>query len=273
MLVKTARRLGSMVSAGMRAGHQSSPIDRPVAIGAIGGSGTRVVVKILRHGGYFMGRNLNESEDAMEFVEFYDRWINRFIRRNEVPLDEEESDRMAREFDQCIGRHRTAIDSPQAPWGWKEPRSIYLLPFFRAKFPRIKFIHVIRDGRDMAFSQNNHQWRKHGAAVLGAQWASAPQPVQMAALWEIANLEVASYGEQMGPDYLLVKYESLCGDPYGTIERILDFVRAPRTGISAAAAEVRPPPTIGRWRTAADDELAKAIEAAAAKALHEFGYR
>jgi len=248
-------------------------MDRPVVIGAIGGSGTRVVVRILRHGVYFMGRNLNESEDAMEFVEFYDRWINRFIRRKEVPLNEDESDRMAREFDQCIARHRTAIDSPPAPWGWKEPRSIYLLPFLRAKFPRIRFIHVIRDGRDMAFSPNHNQWRKHGAPVLGEQWASAPQPVQMVALWEIANLEVAGYGEQMGPDYLLVKFESLCGDPYGTIERILDFVRAPRTGISAAVAEVRPPPTIGRWRTAADDELAKAIEAAASTALHKFGYR
>jgi len=273
MFVRIARRLGSTIRAGMFPRRNSSPNDTPVVIGAMGGSGTRVIVKILRHAGYFMGSNLNESEDAMEFVEFYDRWINRFILRKHAPLSDEEDHLMAREFDQCIGRHRSAIDSPQMPWGWKEPRSMYLLPFFRVKFPRIKFIHLIRDARDMAFSRNQNQLRKHGAAVLEKQWALAPQPVQTAALWELANLEVAAFGEQMARDYLRVRYERLCEDPRRTIEEILDFVGAPRTGISAAAAEVLAPPTIGRWRTAADDQLAKAIEAAAAKALDKFGYR
>ena len=51
---------------------------------------------------------------------------------------------------------------PGRPWGWKEPRSIYLLPFFHQQLPALRFLHVVRDGRDMALSANQNQLRKHG---------------------------------------------------------------------------------------------------------------
>jgi hypothetical protein len=53
----------------------------PLVIGATGGSGTRVVAAIVRRAGYFIGTNLNNSLDSMEFPTMYDRWINRFQLR------------------------------------------------------------------------------------------------------------------------------------------------------------------------------------------------
>ena len=47
--------------------------------------------------------------------------------------------------------HCAALE-PGRPWGWKEPRSIYLLPFFHRHLPALRFLHVVRDGRDMALS-------------------------------------------------------------------------------------------------------------------------
>jgi hypothetical protein len=77
----------------------------PLVIGAMGGSGTRVIAHIVRHAGYFMGTNLNISEDAMEFVAFYDRWINHFICTKEVPLTDVDTAQMKVEFDDCVAKH------------------------------------------------------------------------------------------------------------------------------------------------------------------------
>ena len=55
-------------------------------------------------------------------------------------------------------------------WGWKGPRSIYFLPFYQAVFgDNFRFLHVLRDGRDVAYGDNQMQFwmlceRFYGAA-------------------------------------------------------------------------------------------------------------
>lgn len=246
----------------------------PVIVGALGGSGTRVIARIIRRAGYFLGTNLNESEDAMEFVEFYDGWINRYILRRIVPLIPEEDALMASEFAGCLARHRAECQAADAPWGWKEPRSIYLLSFFDQIIPEVKFIHVVRDGRDMAFSSNQNQLRKHGAAVLlNAGLNGAPQSVRTAALWSQINLEAAAYGEEQMPGrYFRVRFETLCAQPEETIRAIFDFLGAPDLGICDAVAEVSPPPSIGRWQHVRNEAPLAAIYQLAGQALRQFGY-
>lgn len=247
-------------------------VKAPVVIGALGGSGTRVVARIVIQAGYVLGTNRNASEDAMEFVEFYDRWINRYLLRHRAPLCQEEDALMARDFLDCVARHRREIPEPEAPWGWKEPRSLYVLPFFHAHFPEMKFIHVIRDGRDMAFSANQNQLRKHGGAVLGPHLHDAPQPVRTAALWARINLDAAAYGEaRLGARYLRVQFEALCRAPRETVETIQRFLgHAGETGCGAEV--VIPPPSIGRWRGITDEGLLRAIHAQADEALRRFDY-
>jgi len=48
----------------------------PGVIGATGGSGTRVLARIVRRAGMFVGDDLDRSEDALDFAAFSDRWIN-----------------------------------------------------------------------------------------------------------------------------------------------------------------------------------------------------
>jgi Sulfotransferase family len=244
----------------------------PVVIGALGGSGTRVVARIVAAAGYFLGGNRNVSEDAMEFVEFYDRWINRYVLRHQAPLCGEEDTLMARDFLDSVARHRRDIPAAEAPWGWKEPRSLYLLPFFHAHFPGLKFIHVIRDGRDMAFSANQNQLRKHGGAVLGPALDDAPQPVRTAALWTRVNLDAAAYGEsRLGGNYLQVQFEALCRDPRRSIQALETFLGG-TVDAARALDVVVPPPSLGRWRTRGDEALLAAIHAQAGEALRRFDY-
>lgn len=244
----------------------------PVVIGATGGSGTRVVARIVHGAGVFIGTNRNVSEDAMEFVVFYDRWINRFLCKVEVPFTDAETTAMEAEFRDCIARHRAGIPDETTGWGWKEPRSVYLLPFFHERFPGMKFLHVVRDGRDMAFSANQNQLRKHGEALLDRDDGGLPTPVRAAALWNRINLAAADYGEAaMGPCYLRIRFEELCRDPKGAIATICAFLGC-RVMAHPTAIEVTLPDSVGRWRACRDVELVTAIEQHAQPGLMRFGY-
>ena len=184
----------------------------------------------------------------MEFVEFYDRWTNRYLAREAVPFCAEETELMNGDFIASVARHRLGIPAYDAPWGWKEPRSHFLLPFLHAKYSRIKLIHVIRDGRDMAFSDNQNQLRKHGAAVLGP------------ALRNLTGL------------YLLVTFEQLCAKPRETANSIASFLGSTGADLDCCTAEIVAPPSIGRWKKVKDPELIHAVLSQAEPALRRFGY-
>ncbi len=245
----------------------------PVVIGAIGGSGTRVVARIVRHAGVFIGRNLNISEDALDFVDFYDRWINLFYTAGTAGLMPLQRDQMEAEFCDCARVHRASLCDPDQAWGWKGPRSIFLVPFIHRLFPCLVFMHLVRDGRDMAFSDNKNQVRKHGDALLGELAADLPEPVRAAALWNKINLAAADYGEQqLGDCYLRVSFEQLCERPEETIARIFAFLDVPDPSRAAAvAAEVTPSTSIGRWRHQ-EPMLIQQIESVAHEGLKRFGY-
>jgi len=232
----------------------------PSVIGATGGSGTRVVARIARRGGMFVGSDLNRSEDALDFAAFSDRWINR-VERGERPPE------LRAELRALVARQQRAAGD--AHWGWKEPRSVYLLSLIDGELPGLRFLHVVRDGRDMAFSRNQVQLRKHGEAVLGAA-GGEPEEVRSISLWAEINLRAADHGERvLGERYLRVRFEDLCAEPQATTARILAFLGLGGDAQAIAAEEVHPPDTFGRWqgRDVAD------LEARAGEALRRFGYQ
>jgi glycosyltransferase involved in cell wall biosynthesis len=255
-----------------RASHQE--LAPPVIIGGTGGSGTRVVARIVRAAGTYIGTRLNESEDSVDFAEFSDKWINRYIRQPLDPLTDTEMDQMQKDFAECLRRHRLELGDANLPWGWKEPRSIYLLPFFHDLFPQLRFIHLVRDGRDLAFSPNQNQLRKHGQTFFEDKLIDAPQAVRTVALWSIVNLAAASYGEgNLGQHYLRLKFEELCSTPEVAARQIFSLLGSSSADTSSAIAEIRCPETIGRWRSESDRNLLAEIEYQAHLALEKFDYR
>ena len=194
-------------------------------IGATGGSGTRVVARLVREGGTFIGSNLNAYEDALDLAAYYDRWINRYVAANERGEADALGDEMSAELRDVLAVHCAELPSSAHSWGWKEPRSIYLLRFLNAELPGIRFLHVVRDGRDMAFSDNQKQLLKHGDAVLGGDLLSRILPTRRAArsidLWSRVNSAAADFGErELGNRYLRIRFEDLCLEPVGTTKRI-----------------------------------------------------
>ncbi|HTS73383.1 MAG TPA: glycosyltransferase [Gaiellaceae bacterium] len=230
----------------------------PGVIGATGGSGTRVVARIVQQGGMFVGSDLNRSLDALDFAAFFDRWVGRELAPGAAA---ELRALVARQHEEADGR----------PWGWKEPRSVYLLPFLAAELPGLRFLHVVRDGRDMAFSENQTQLRKHGDAVLGA--SDEPDELRSIALWREVNLQAADFGErELGDRYLRLRFEDLCAEPGARVAEVLAFFGLEGDAERIAADEVRAPESIGRWREA-DPETVRALEERAGDALRHFGYQ
>jgi hypothetical protein len=243
----------------------------PNAIGATGGSGTRVVARMVREAGMFTGNHLNAYEDALPFGEYSDRWINEFLGAGGQSPSQELLARMRDDLDSLVRSHLAHLPPSARVWGWKEPRSIYLVPFLDAAMPSLRFLHFLRDGRDMAFSENQNQLAKHGDALLGDELGKAKTPVRSIAVWSRVNAAAADYGEaRLGERYLRVRFEDLCTQPTETVRGIYEFFGLDGDA-EAAAAEVRPPDTLGRWqlrRKGIVDELHRTAE----PALARFGY-
>jgi Sulfotransferase family len=209
---------------------------------------------------------LNESEDAWKLGDYSDRWINVFLSHSPLPAEVERAmldDLAAVLLEHCLAR------APGRSWGWKEPRSIYLLPFFHRHLPALRFLHVVRDGRDLALSSNQNQLRKHGDAAPIPP--DLPEAERSIALWSWVNLGAARYGEEhLGDHYLRVRFEDLCARPVevaGDIFGFFDLEGDPAVALDAIAT----PSSLGRWRAEQPATIA-AFEEQGAAALVELGY-
>ncbi|MGH3072196.1 MAG: sulfotransferase [Gaiellaceae bacterium] len=241
-------------------------------IGATGGSGTRVVARIVRAAGMYIGNDLNRYEDALPFAAFSDRWINEYLASGASPAPDSRT-QMRDELQGLVDEHLSHRPEDAITWGWKEPRSIYLLPFLNEEIPGLRFLHFVRDGRDMAFSENQQQLKKHGAAVLGGELRWRRRPYRSVALWARVNGTAADYGErELGSRYLRVRFEDLCTRPGVTARQILDFFGLDGDAEAIAAAEVRPPSTLARWRTKGARTVGN-LERLGEPALSRFSYR
>lgn len=245
----------------------------PNIIAGTGGSGTRVVARIVRKGGMFIGTHLGpKNDDAREFHAFFDHWINPYLMRETAPLPPASEAAMVRDFRAALARHCAELGSAPRPWGWKTPRGLYLLPFFHRQLPTLKFLHLVRDGRDMAYSKRRRHLKVHGSSVLGPTAEDWGEPLRLIASWSRLNLLALDYAEQHLPGrYLVVRFEDLCAEPVTTIERIFDFFGLSGHAESIARLEVSPPESLGRWREQ-DPETLTELHRIGEVALARFGY-
>ena len=237
----------------------------PGVIGATGGSGTRVLARIVQRGGMFIGADRNRSEDALDFAAFSDRWVNAFAAGERPP-------ELVAELRALVARQAHAREATDGAWGWKEPRSIFLLPLLDDELPGFRFLHLVRDGRDMAYSDNQVQLRKHGDALLGDA-VGLSEALRSISLWNDVNLRAADYGEErLGSRYLRLRFEDLCLDRVAVVGEIFGFFGLAGDVVRIAAEEVAAPETLGRWRLQ-DAAAVAALEQRAGAALERFGYQ
>jgi LPS sulfotransferase NodH len=170
--------------------------------------------------------------------------------------------------------------------GDKTPRYVKDIPTLHGLWAQAKFIHIIRDGRDVCLSAN--AWRKaYKLQRRYPTWTSDPVAAA-AAWWEwIVRLGRAD-GSQLGPErYYEVRYERLVADPAGECSALCRFLGVQyddamlrfhegRTRVDPEldAKKAWRPVTSGlrQWRTQMRREDVERFEAVAGALLDELGY-
>ena len=240
----------------------------PIVIGGNGHSGTRVFADILMGCGINMGvpgyAHDRDSKD-LNIRRLMNRWMKSYL----LGLDEADARRMQREFGIWI---RLLIPLRGAPWGFKNPRSMFLLRFYHEMFPGMKFVHVIRDGRDMCFGNPFVETPTYWSYVSEEESASLTPERRMMRFWGESNRRVKQFGEEvLGDRYLRIRFEDMCHHPIAETERLVAFSGQSGVDVAAMAGLVRTPKSIGRWRSF-DEEKVAPVLTEGAEYLREFGY-
>ena len=241
----------------------------PVIIGGNGHSGTRIFAEVLAKAGVSMGisRVTRSSAFDLNIRGLLQRWVGHYLHRQ---LSDADLAKMRLEF---AIRLRLYFPLRFSPWGFKNPRSMLILPFYAQMFPRMKFIHVIRDGRDVTLGNELAGNEDYISAFTEPAEATLSAEERMITFWGRSNTMAQHYGEEhLGDRYLRVRFEDLCNRPHEHVPEILKFAGLPSKRPDAIIGLVKRPASIGRWR-GFEPAVVQRVESAGRLWLSHFGYQ
>ena len=163
--------------------------------------------------------------------------------------------------------------------GDKTPGYVRRMNTLHALWPQARFVHLIRDGRDVYLSMR-HRPLHHLKAGAFDTWSE--KPVLTAALWWELNVRGGrKAGNLLGAGlYYEIRYESLVAHPREECETLSAFLGLPyddamlRFNETQRKKKERRPITPGLrdWRTQMPAQDLERFEAAAGGLLEELGY-
>lgn len=239
----------------------------PVAIGGVGGSGTRLVAELLKRVGFFMGCDLNHAGDNEWFTFLFKRptWFMKCRAENEERIyrslqlfESAMTGRPAAKADVIFlllgasipmairGHDHLGHGKGMWPfrrvkrllrgsnydevscvgWGWKEPNTHIYLEYLCRHFSGLRYIHVIRNGLDMAYSRNQAQLFNWG-------WLfGVPRPLSQADIakrslqyWIQANGKALQTGRSLlGSRFYMMNFDELTMNPEREITGLIQFL-------------------------------------------------
>ena len=240
----------------------------PIIIGGNGHSGTRLFADILTECGVSMGiAGISHSgvTKDLNVRGLMNRWVKPYL----LGLSNEEATTMKRQFERRI---RLLLPFRSKPWGFKNPRSMFLLPMYSELYPDLKYIHVIRDGRDMCFGNPFIHSPAYWSFVSEEESRLLSLEERMIKFWGASNKRVQEFGRKfLGDRYLEIRFEDTCDFPEQEISRILEFIGKSDQDINKLARMVKKPKSIGRWKTYGAEDVDSVLRLGKAD-LEPFGY-
>ncbi len=259
-----------------------APLGAPVILFSASHSGSRLLAAVLERLGVFMGAQLNDSADSLPVFD-----LARYLVETHAP----DFSRLFGEGDPTLRARvlaafadHLATRPPGQRWGWKLPETSHVMPVMARLFPQARAIHLVRDGRDVAFSPflapKAPFWRKiyfnddrifswRGHALTQRAYREHGHLFN-AARWVNSVTLGRAHGVMMGERYLEVRYEALVADPAAVAARVAAFLELAPAGEAADWSEVSAG-SVGKWRSESGRRLAE-IRPVIEATLAAFGY-
>lgn len=240
----------------------------PVIVGGNGHSGTRLFAEILMACGVSMGiggiSHARKSKD-LNIRGLMNRWMKPYL----LGLSEKDALKMRRQFARRIN---LLLPFRSGPWGFKNPRTMFLLPMYAELFPEFSYVHVIRDGRDMCFGNPFINSPTYWSFVSEEESQTLPLEERMIKFWGASNRKVQEFGQDvLGDRYLEIRFEDMCDYPDREILRMLSFIGQSDRSTADLIPLVKKPKSIGRWKTF-DTEKVENVLRIGDEDLRHFGY-
>lgn len=232
----------------------------PVIILGAHRSGTSLVVRLLERRGYFAGAWKESNAEARLFLRMNRLLLNKAGARWDRPepfIDLIESNELSEMYSVSVSKMlhgplsiaflgfrryvAGGIAALSEPWGWKDPRNTFTLPFWLGLFPDARVVEVRRHGVDVAASlslrnglllERDRTWFERSAGVFVAGSSIGPLgrasrvgTVQGAFdVWRSYVEEAERQRSRVIPDrWLVVRYEDLLQDPETTVASLASF--------------------------------------------------
>ena len=169
-------------------------------------------------------------------------------------------------------------------WAVYDPDNVLYIEQVKRDIPNALFVHIIRDGRDIALSLK----KMGGFTPLPWDRSQPDSLVATSLYWEWMIDKGREHGRKFPADYIEIRYEDLITSPQETLGRLggfidhdLDYDRIQRAGLGRlsetnssfreeGAKETISP--LGRWKERLAPEDVAAIEATVGECLQENGY-
>ena len=226
-----------------------------VGIGALGGSGTRVVAQIIHDLGIYIGDNLNHANDNLIFTILFknpswyknsspEEFATRFtlFRKymEEDFLSEDECDLLdniakqnsfikfySDDFSKKLSDKLNNLKLARKTWAWKEPNTQVFTNQLIQFDDSIKYIHVLRHGLDMAFSKNKQQLKNWGYR-FGIDYNENDNEDKIAykqlSYWIESTKEINKFKEEYNDRISILNHERLCSFPPMEINKLVSFL-------------------------------------------------
>jgi hypothetical protein len=191
----------------------------PILIGGDGRSGTTMLAQMLdAHPDIMCGPEFDvRSVDTLRSSYWIERATRLGITWEHVITRLDECTHPVKRFpDRCLFLadllKEVMADRGKKRWGFKLMRDIRIAGFYDKQWPRAQYIHIIRDGRDVAASNLAFEWGYNSVREAALGWSKL----------------ILDAREQCDHDrYYEVRYEDLIERPRFWMESICEWVNVP----------------------------------------------
>ena len=169
-------------------------------------------------------------------------------------------------------------------WAVYDPDNVLHVERVKRDIPNALFVHIIRDGRDIALSLR----KMGGFTPLPWDRSETSSLVATALYWQWMVERGREAGRRFPADYVEIRYEDLLSSPRETLSKLGDFIdhnldygQIQQAGLGSLSEtnssfreegkeKIHP---LGRWKERLSPENVAAIEGAVGPCLEENGYQ